>query len=239
MVQTTDLGDRVVKNIKVPTIPYIQNYSVQADNLKKMTEKIKQSRTQNEQPIYTCSNREPGVDGSSFGQFIPVYVSDLTPTANTYTYTASKCFEKIDFTFEPVSQTQFNINVTTSGKRHLTCKEAFFFANTEIFHTEVFMFNAQHTLQFEMPDAATQADVNFGGMKVFEFCDGMVQEIESIWTSLQAFVGGLTTNPDLPIIGSHVPPYMEKANVEFLGEAMGYKLEARTTKKVEIDPDLI
>jgi hypothetical protein len=41
MVQTTDLGDRVVKNIKVPTIPYIQNYSVQADNLKKMTEKIK------------------------------------------------------------------------------------------------------------------------------------------------------------------------------------------------------
>lgn len=28
MVQTTDLGDRIVKNIKVPTIPYIQNYSV-------------------------------------------------------------------------------------------------------------------------------------------------------------------------------------------------------------------
>jgi hypothetical protein len=63
--------------------------------------------------------------------------------------------------------------------------------------------------------------------------------MESIWTSLQAFVGGLTTNPDLPIIGSHVPPYMERANVDFLSEAMGYKLEERTTKKVEIDPDLI
>jgi len=32
---------------------------------------------------------------------------------------------------------------------------------------------------------------------------------------------------------------MEKANVEFLKEAMGYELVPRTTKKVEIDPDLI
>jgi hypothetical protein len=32
---------------------------------------------------------------------------------------------------------------------------------------------------------------------------------------------------------------MEKANVSFLSEAMGYQLVERTTKKVEIDPDLI
>lgn len=32
---------------------------------------------------------------------------------------------------------------------------------------------------------------------------------------------------------------MEKANVAFLHEAMGYELVPRTTRKVEIDPDLI
>jgi hypothetical protein len=32
---------------------------------------------------------------------------------------------------------------------------------------------------------------------------------------------------------------MEKANVEFLSEAMGYELVPRVTKKVEIDPSLI
>ena len=32
---------------------------------------------------------------------------------------------------------------------------------------------------------------------------------------------------------------LEKANVSFLSEAMGYQLVERTTKKVEIDPDLI
>jgi hypothetical protein len=49
----------------------------------------------------------------------------------------------------------------------------------------------------------------------------------------------LTDRPNIPIVGSHVPPYMEKANVSFLAEAMGYQLVERTTKKVEIDPDLI
>lgn len=68
----------------------------------------------------------------------------------------------------------------------------------------------------------------------------MVQGLKSVWVSLQAFVGGLTVDPNRPgMFGSHVPPYMEKANVAFMHEAMGYDLVARPTTKVEIDPDLI
>jgi hypothetical protein len=45
------------------------------------------------------------------------------------------------------------------------------------------------------------------------FCEGVVSSLESIWNSLKAFIGGLSDHPKLPIIGSHVPAYMEKANV--------------------------
>lgn len=67
----------------------------------------------------------------------------------------------------------------------------------------------------------------------------MVDTVESIYNSAKAFVGGLTAHPYWPVIGSKVPPYMERANVKFFKEAMGYELKERPITKVEIDPDLI
>lgn len=66
-----------------------------------------------------------------------------------------------------------------------------------------------------------------------------MQDIESLFTTLKAFVGGITDHPKWPIIGSHVPPYMEKANVEFIKENLGVTLKERPVQKVEIDPDTI
>jgi hypothetical protein len=141
LVQTQVYGDRIIKTIAPPTEPYVLDYSQQAEAIIKLTDTIKAKKVSNEdEPIYTCSNREPGADPSSFGQFLPVYVASLTPNSTTYTYTASKCFDQMDFTFETVSESQFNVHVTTSGKKGLACKEAFFFANTEIYHPEIFMF---------------------------------------------------------------------------------------------------
>ena len=90
-----------------------------------------------------------------------------------------------------------------------------------------------------MTTPEAQADVNFGGIKAFAFCDNVVTELESLWLFVKSFAGGLTPNPDLPWIGSHVPPYMEKAVVEFLSETMGLVLETKETPNIEIDPDLI
>lgn len=105
--------------------------------------------------------------------FLPVYVSTLSPSATTYSYTISKCFETIDFTFEPVDVQTFNVHVKTGKKTGLLCKEAFLFGNTEIFHIEVFAFSGNHTFQFKTPTLEAQTDANFGGIKVFEFCDDM------------------------------------------------------------------
>lgn len=65
-------------------------------------------------------------------------------------------------------------------------------------------------------------------MKAYGFCDGVVKGMESLIKSLSAFLGGLGPNPNKPIIGSHVPKYMEKANIEFLKDAVDYPMEPRT-----------
>lgn len=59
------------------------------------------------------------------------------------------------------------------------------------------------------------------------FCDGYVDTFVSVWNTLLAFVGGLGTNPYIPFFGSHVPEYMEKANIRFLTDTMGYTMEPR------------
>ena len=85
----------------------------------------------------------------------------------------------------------------------------------------------------------TKADVGYGGIKAFGFCDGIITEIESLWNTVKCFLGGLAGHSKWPIIDSRITDYVEKANVDFLSKAMGVELEERTTKKVEINPDLI
>jgi len=77
------------------------------------------------------------------------------------------------------------------------------------------------------------------GIKAFAFCENVIQDVESLWNTLKAFVGGITDHPRWPVIGSHVPPYMEKANLEFIKEAVGVEMQPRETQKVDIDPDTI
>jgi hypothetical protein len=61
-------------------------------------------------------------------------------------------------------------------------------------------------------------DVMANGVKIFMFCDGYVDTFTSVYNTLLQFVGGIGTDPNntSPIWGSHVPEYMEKANLEFL-----------------------
>ena len=59
------------------------------------------------------------------------------------------------------------------------------------------------------------------------FCGGYIETFLSVLKTLLAFVGGLSDDPTDPIWGSHVPPYMELVNVDFLNNTMGLNLEER------------
>ena len=65
--------------------------------------------------------------------------------------------------------------------------------------------------------------------------------MKSLFNTVKAFVGGLgmDPNPKHVIRSSHVPKYMEDANVTFLKEAVKYDLVPRETKVVDIDPNLV
>lgn len=60
------------------------------------------------EPIYTCSQREAVEQnpGKEFGDFIPAFAADLTPSNPKGTY-AGTCFDEIDMEYIPVNATAF------------------------------------------------------------------------------------------------------------------------------------
>ena len=108
-------------------------------------------------------------------------------------------------------------------------------------HVETITEAGLHQITFANINADEWVDLNFGGVKVYMFCDGYIDTFISAFKMILCFVGGLgiDTDPTKPIRGSHVPAYMEKANVDFLNLTMGYELIERNIKEVEIEESLI
>ena len=67
------------------------------------------------------------------------------------------------------------------------------------------------------------------------FCGGYIETFVSVLKTLLAFIGGTSDDPHDPIWGSHVPPYMEAINVDFLNITMGMELKEREIQEVELD----
>ena len=137
------------------------------------------------------------------------------------------------------SATTFDLNVNLANPKHFGCMETIFIANTEIYHIETFIKSGTHVISFTIPDSYAVEDFNFGGVKAFIFCEDLIKTVESVLRTAEAFIGGISDHPLVPIIGSHVPEYMEKENIEFLAEAMEYRMEKREITDVHIDEDLV
>lgn len=60
-----------------------------------------------------------------------------------------------------------------------------------------------------------------------------MQDIESLLNTIKIF-----KSPPAKY-GTHVPPYLEKAILGFMKDAMGIELEERETRKVDIDVDTV
>jgi hypothetical protein len=74
---------------------------------------------------------------------------------------------------------------------------------------------------------------------MFYFCSGIKDEIISLFKTVESFVGGVSDHPFIPYIGSHTPPYMEKANLDFIKASMELTIEERPIYEVDVPADYI
>ena len=169
---------------------------------------------------------------------LPVFSAQVSAENPKATY-EGRCFGEITFEYSKVDETTFEVLVTTANRKSELCNDVILFANTEIQHFEVFYFHGTHKLTFQMTSPEAQADAGYGGIKAFAFCENIVQDFESLFTTMKAFIGGITDSGKWRPHGSHLPPYMEKTVIEFLKDAGGIDMQTRETQNVEIDPDTV
>jgi len=158
----------------------------------------------------------------------------------TLTY-SGQCFEKIDIRMEYLpnaeNPTSVKVHIDTSGKKSLFCKENLFVTTSMRHHIEDLFLPRRHELTFMNLHKDDFNDIKTDGMIVYMFCHGIADSFISVFNTMKLFLGGLGADPKWPIIGSHVPAYMEKANVKFLKDFTGWELKERKTKKVWMTED--
>jgi hypothetical protein len=234
----SDGTGRIVKEVYPSGKHFTRDYERQTRALNMA---VKQDRVNKERmrldKIYTCDNRgnvNPyGPDDAFF--FIPVNVGELNAANPSITYTNGKCFKNIKFSFEQQlsgdgQSGEATITVDTEQSSSLFCSDWFLFATASLQHVETFYLSGNHDIVFKNLTSDAIAEIQENGFRVYMFCDGYADTFMSVYNTALAFVGGLGTDPNDPIWGSHVPDYMEKANTQFLFELMGYNLTVRETQ---------
>lgn len=206
---------KMAKEVYPPTKDFVRDYERQTRALQQaqVQDRVNRERMAANK-IFSCDNRGNGtLDPDEAGYFIPVSVGALNSEQPEISYTAGTCFKNIKFSY---AQTGFGeevgdvtVTIDTEGAASLFCRDWFLFATAGMQHVETFYFSGLHTITFKNMTIDNMAEIADGGIRIYMFCDGYVDTFTSVYNTALCFVGGLGTDPNVPIWGSHVPDYME------------------------------
>jgi hypothetical protein len=191
--------------------------------------------------IYKCEDSTH--EATDFWQFLPVYVGELH-AQNTELKYSGQCFTDatISLAFSQSAEngkTNLKVKIDVHSKKSLFCQENLFLTTGDVHHIENLFLPRLHTIEFLNLRQDELDDIRVNGFLVYMFCHGVSDSFVSLFNTIKLFLGGLGSDPRWPIIGSHVPAYMEKANLKFLEHAMNWKMEPRKTQKVWLTEDQI
>jgi hypothetical protein len=234
IVEESSWDELTRKVITFPAENFMKDYQQQAEHLDFLTNHIRNKKIVADTGDfeYTCNTEHLQDPTIQFGMD-PVIVADLAPSTPTASYTSGTCFSQMDFSFEITSPTSFDVTMVLGGKRSTACHEYLIFGNTELWHMEVFFLSGTHHFTFNMPSLDEQEDVNYGGVKVFMTCDGLVDETVAIMRTIQLFFD-IHTDDNVS-----VPDYMTDAALRFISETIDYNMEPRPIQNIDIDESLI
>jgi hypothetical protein len=185
---------------------------------------------------YKCNIRKD-MDSSNFYYFFPAMRGILYNNSHNITYEGT-CFKQIQITYNTTqNNTEIDVIINAQGKKHFLCKESLFFGTSNLHSIKILYLSGQNKITFKNIKQDDFDEIRLNGIRFFSFCQGFWTSVKSFLKTLTMYLGGFSTNPSLPIIGSHVPWYMEAANVEFLENFVDFKQVPRSAKGTKLNLD--
>lgn len=121
----------------------------------------------------------------------------------------------------------------------LLCYDSYWIATLNHVHIESIFFHGEHTITLKGISEVDWVDINRNGVRMFHWCDNYNVLLEDLGMSLGMFLGGFSTNPDIPFFGSHTTKSMEYNNRKFLNASIGYNMEPRSIYEPDFDYNVI
>lgn len=239
MISFSELS--ILKSKCICLITFINSsMKIHKDNMEKVKDFMAKNETDGTE-IYKCQDQHKS---GHFFDFLPVLIGSIKEKTQKITY-EGLCFKElifsIDFNENVKEADTISVTVEAKEKKSMLCKEWMFMTLTEKHHVEYFFMEGLHKFEFKNLNLDDMMDFQAGGMRLYLFCHGVTETFTSVFNTLRLFIGGLGSDPNpwIPLFSSHVPDYMDRANKEFLKDAVGWDMEEREIQEVVVDESFI
>ena len=125
-----------------------------------------------------CKGRS-GFSGPDFLMFIPELKGKLYKAGDKITY-QNHCFKKNTLTLKSISDGVITLVLETSDKESFLCADTTLFHNAQISHISNTLVPGSHTIKLKKLTEEQLLEVKVGGLRVFSFCDTLVNTIKSV-----------------------------------------------------------
>lgn len=175
---------------------------------------------------------------SDYFKFAPYFVG--AATFGSVANFTSPCFGTNTLTLYYIDHETVVLEHNASNASSILCSDAFFMSTSQNYHWTNIFFHGTHRTTFRGLSKLQMQEITRTGIQIFRVCDSISHVVPDVIKTLLLFVGGFSTNPHLPFIGSHPTFWMVRANVDFIERATGYKWEKRQNNSViMLDPEQI
>ena len=161
------------------------------------------------------------------------------------TQVTGSCFADISittkFTFIDDTQDKIRADITFELQQpvSLLCSENIVIGTTFKDYYQHYFLKGAKTITLEFTETTHVIDLLTNGLFFFSFCIDQTSIMSSTLQTASLFTGGLGSSKFVPFIGSKIPKYMSKANIDFIERFMQMEMEERVITEVQIDPKAI
>lgn len=177
-------------------------------------------------------------EGPFYFKFLPKRVGVLQ--LNKKSVIKAHCFQNVEFGLSETEEA-FEAVIMARDKKNWHCSDMFLITNVKSSTAHVAFISGSYKSKLRKSDMSN-AEIEYiraNGLPMLMSCAELKDWPKSLWMSIKTVLGGIGTNPYIPIFGSKNPEYQIEANREWVKGWTGYEHPRRDDTLVNIDKNTI
>lgn len=175
--------------------------------------------------LNSCENRKQEGSVADFYYFIPsmkaIVGEEGTRNPRSKMF-ESPCFKDNILTLESIVDGKATFTLESHGAKSWTCSDSYLLVTSRIHHPLTVFLRGKHKIVIENLNENDLAEIKTNGFRLMGFCQNIIESLKSIYMTARLFLGGFSVKH------AKIPEYMEKQNIKFIKEFVGFDYKPRS-----------